>query len=194
MAFGATFWFTKKPEIPTWVIVFSCIIITLISLKIRYSHPNTFLIASILTYFLTGMTLAVIETILNPTIMLSQPITTTLRGIVKWREPMQDGKWRYLVQILETNHYHSELLSQQVMLSVTKKHAPFPSGNIIEGTARLSPPSGPALPGLFDISFFSYYKGIGAVGYFYSTPRTIPLSDSHNNWKQFLVTPQSFFV
>ncbi|MFT4325646.1 ComEC/Rec2 family competence protein [Candidatus Liberibacter solanacearum] len=192
MAFGATFWFTKKTEIPTWVIVFSCIITTLISLKIRYSHPNTFLIASILTYFLTGMTLAVIETLRNPTIMLSHPITTTLRGIVKWREPMQDGKWRYLVKILETNHYHSELLSQQVMLSVTKKHDPFPSGNIIEGTARLSPPSGPALPGLFDISFFSYYKGIGAVGYFYSTPRTIPFSDSHNNWKQFLITPQSF--
>ncbi len=34
----------------------------------------------------------------------------------------------------------------------------------------MSPPSGPALPGLNDFAFQSYYAGIGAVGFFLGAP------------------------
>ncbi|WP_333947462.1 ComEC/Rec2 family competence protein [Candidatus Liberibacter brunswickensis] len=136
--------------------------------------------------------LAVIETTRNPTIILSQKTTTKLRGTVKWREPLQDGKWCYLIQVSKTDYNQSELLLQNVMLSITKKHNPFPSGTIIEGIAKLSPPSGPAIPGLFDYSFFYYYKGISAIGYFYFTPEIVFFPEHNNNWKQFLFKIQYF--
>ncbi|WP_158402212.1 ComEC/Rec2 family competence protein [Candidatus Liberibacter africanus] len=192
LAFGAISWFIYNPDIPPWEIGLSTLIMVLILIKTRYSHPHIFLIISAFVYFLIGMMLAFIETTRNPTTLLSQSITTNLRGIVKWSEPLQDGKWRYLVQISETDYYQSELLSQQVMLSVTDKHDHFPSGTKIDGIAKLPPPSGPALPGLFDFSFFSYYKGISAVGYFYSIPQIVFFSETQNNFNQFLSSIQSF--
>ncbi|MDI1493718.1 MAG: ComEC/Rec2 family competence protein [Candidatus Liberibacter asiaticus] len=80
------------------------------------------------------------------------------------------------------------------MLSITKKYDPFPAETTIEGIARLSPPSGPAFPGLFDFNFSSYYKGISAIGYFYSIPKMIYSSESHNTWtwKKISSIKQSF--
>ncbi|ACT56829.1 hypothetical protein Q7M76_01125 [Candidatus Liberibacter asiaticus] len=83
LAFGAIFWFVYSPEIPIWGIVLSILIIAIISLRIRYSHPHILLIVKTLTYFLTRMILAAIEITRNPTTILSQSITTNLRGIVK---------------------------------------------------------------------------------------------------------------
>ncbi|MBY7649245.1 MAG: hypothetical protein C4617_01810 [Candidatus Liberibacter europaeus] len=191
LAFGSTFWFSIANDIHWYLIIISCIITTIISLKIRYSHPNIFLIVSAMTYFLIGMTLAIVETARNSTIMLSETITANLRGRVKWRDPSTDGKWSYLVQIIETNRNYSDLILQNVLLSVTKKHDPFISGEIIEGTARLSPPSGPSLPGLFDSSFFKYYKGVSAAGFFYSIPRAYQ-PYYNNNWENLSLKIQSF--
>ncbi|MBL0848561.1 MAG: ComEC family competence protein [Candidatus Liberibacter ctenarytainae] len=183
LAFGAIFWFTNATETSASTILLIIIITTIISLKIQSSHPIIALIISAITCFAIGMMLAMIETTRNSTIILPDSMTTNIRGIVKWGEPLKDGKWRYLVQVIESHHHYSDLFSQKVMLSVTKKHEHFVPGEIIEGIARLSPPSGPALPKLFDSRFFSYYKGISASGFFYSIPRSYPMY-ADNNWKQ----------
>ncbi|MBA5724475.1 hypothetical protein [Candidatus Liberibacter sp.] len=109
IAFGIAYWFTKANETPLLILVSGCIITAIASLKIRHSYPNISLVISTITYFLIGMTFAASETSRNTTILLSKPIATGLRGIVKWREPMQNGKWRYLIQVAESSHEHSNL-------------------------------------------------------------------------------------
>ncbi|AHA27693.1 ComEC/Rec2 family competence protein [Candidatus Liberibacter americanus] len=137
------------------------------------------------------MMLAAIETERNTTVILSETITTNLKGLVKWREPSKGDKWHYLVQVIEIRGDKSDLIRQNVIVSVNKKHEHFIPGEIIEGIASLSPPPGPALSGLFESSFFNYYKGISATGFFYSIPRSY-LENDNNIWEQPLFKIKSF--
>lgn len=47
---------------------------------------------------------------------------------------------------------------------------PFAIGEWVTGRARLTPPAGPALPGLNDFAFSAYFDGIGPNGFFYGAP------------------------
>ncbi|OAP43557.1 ComEC/Rec2 family competence protein [Sinorhizobium americanum] len=117
-----------------------------------------------------GMLLAVIETRRVDTVILDGPVTTNLRGTVLSREPDDKGRWRYLVEIVGTSEPTLRRPPGQATLVARSRHEPFAIGSAIEGKVRLSPPSGPALPGLNDFAFDAYFKGVGAVGFFYGAP------------------------
>jgi ComEC/Rec2-related protein len=59
-------------------------------------------------------------------------------------------------------------MPQRIALVARSSQQEYEVGTAISGRARLSPPSGPALTGLNDFAFESYFSGIGAIGYFYS--------------------------
>lgn len=118
-----------------------------------------------------GMLLAAVETVRLDTVVLDGPVTTNVRGVVLSREADDKGRWRYLVEIRGTAAPKLRRPPTSVTLLARSRHEPFPIGSMIEGKVRLSPPSGPALPGLNDFAFDAYYRGIGAVGFFYGTPR-----------------------
>lgn len=118
-----------------------------------------------------GMMLAALETFRLDSVVLDGPVTTSIRGIVLSRESDDKGRWRYLVQVRETSAPRLRRPPAKATLLARSRHEPFPVGSTIEGKARLSPPSGPALPGLNDFAFDAFYKGIGAVGFFYGAPQ-----------------------
>ncbi|MDX1146017.1 DUF4131 domain-containing protein [Sinorhizobium medicae] len=123
--------------------------------------------------FAAGMLLAAAETARRDTVILDAPVTTTVRGTVLSRDPDDRGRWRYLVEIQETSNPRLRRAPERTTLLARSRHEPFAIGAIIEGKARLSPPSGPALPGLNDFAFGAYFKGLGAVGFFYGAPRAL---------------------
>lgn len=124
--------------------------------------------------FTAGMMLAAIETSRIDTIVLDGPVTTNLRGKVFSREKNDRDHWRYGVLIAQTTKPMLRRAPLKAMVLSRSPHAPLAIGATIEGRARLSPPSGPALPGLNDFAFDSYFRQIGAVGYFYGAPRSPP--------------------
>lgn len=126
------------------------------------------MIAAVL--FVSGMMLAAIEAARIDTVVLDGPVTTTLRGKVISREKNDREHWRYGVLVEQTTKPRLRRAPLKVMVLSRSPHAPLAIGAAIEGRARLSPPSGPALPGLNDFAFDSYYRQIGAVGYFYGAP------------------------
>jgi len=121
--------------------------------------------------FTAGMLLAAAETARLDTVILDGPVTTNVRGTVISREPDDKGRWRYLVEIQETSGPRLRRPPARATLLARSRHEPFQVGAALEGKARLSPPSGPALPGLNDFAFDAYFKGVGAVGFFYGAPR-----------------------
>ncbi|WP_246810523.1 ComEC/Rec2 family competence protein [Ensifer sp. ENS09] len=123
------------------------------------------------TLFIAGMLLVAIETWRTDTVVLDAPVTTNLRGTVFSREQDDRGRWRYGLEIEETSRPKLRRQPLKATLVTRGSGEPFPLGALIEGRARLSPPSGPALPGLNDFAFDSYFKGIGAVGFFYGAPK-----------------------
>ncbi|OCP01071.1 MULTISPECIES: ComEC/Rec2 family competence protein [unclassified Ensifer] len=124
-----------------------------------------------MTLLTAGMLLMAIETARVDTIVLDAPVTTNVRGAVLSREQDDRGRWRYGIEVQQTSRPHLRRQPLKVTLVTRGSGDPFPVGALIEGRARLSPPSGPALPGLNDFAFDSYFKGIGAVGFFYGAPK-----------------------
>ncbi|MCK3777669.1 ComEC family competence protein [Ensifer sesbaniae] len=120
--------------------------------------------------FVAGMVLIAAETARIDTIILDAPVTTNVRGVVFSREQDDRGQWRYGVEVRETTKPRLRRQPTRITLVARGRDEPLPIGATIEGRARLSPPSGPALPGLNDFAFDSYFRGIGAVGFFYGSP------------------------
>ncbi len=120
-----------------------------------------------------GMGLAAWETARLDTVVLDTPVTTRVRGTVTARETTDRGYWRYTVAVAQTADPELKRPPVRVTLLSRGREMPVGIGGGIEGRARLSPPSGAALPGLNDFAFDSYFKGIGAVGYFYGKPQAV---------------------
>jgi competence protein ComEC len=128
-----------------------------------------------------GAGLAQIESLRNRTTILDTPVTTQIEGLVEKREAAAGGRWRYTVRILATAAPVIARPPERAVLLSRTAHEAFETGTRIAGRARLSPPSGPALPGLADFAFSAYFQGIGAVGFFYGAPQKVGIG-THENW------------
>ncbi|MCG5477883.1 ComEC/Rec2 family competence protein [Sinorhizobium alkalisoli] len=171
LALGCLAWFTSAESIGiAKLAVLLCVFgMSALLCRGRFRTLRPLALAPLL--FLTGMLLAAMETARLDTVILDGPVTTNLRGTVLSREQDDKGRWRYLIEIGETSGPRLRRPPARATLMARSRHEAFPVGSAIEGRARLSPPSGPALPGLNDFAFDAYFNGIGAVGFFYGAPR-----------------------
>ncbi|WP_234905813.1 ComEC/Rec2 family competence protein [Affinirhizobium pseudoryzae] len=117
--------------------------------------------------FITGMALAALETRFSQTVLLDSAVTTQIKGLIERREAAGDNRWRYIIRVEATEKPRLARPVERVAISVRSAVAPFAPGARFAGRVRLSPPSGPALPGLTDFGFSSFFDGIGAIGYLY---------------------------
>lgn len=123
---------------------------------------------------LLGLVLAAIESLRLSTVLLDQPVTTFVTGQVLSREADDRGRMRYRVALERTEDPVLRRPPTVVNLLARTPHEAIAIGGTIAGRARLSPPSGPALPGLNDFAFDAYFAGTGAVGFFYGRPTALP--------------------
>ncbi|THK40127.1 ComEC family competence protein [Ensifer sp. MPMI2T] len=176
LALGSLVWFALAYDIGTAKLAALLCIFGISALLCRGRFAPWRPIAIAPFIFVAGMLLAAAETARLGTVILDGPVTTNLRGSVLSREQDDKGRWRYLVEINETSKPRLRRPPSKATLLARSQHEGFPVGAIIEGKVRLSPPSGPALPGLNDFAFDSFFKGVGAVGFFYGAPR--PAADA----------------
>ncbi len=184
LGLGSIWWFSRPQDLAGVPIFLCCLACGFVWLKIRFRQPLLAAFVGIAALFMAGMVLAVIETTRLDTIILDQPVMTVVRGRVVSAEPNAEGNQRYVIAMEETVKPRLKRMPQQVALLARGKHTPFQPGDWIEGRARLSPPSGPALPGLNDFAQSSYFSGIGAIGYFYRPPVAFQpsLEAQHQDW------------
>lgn len=137
-------------------------------------RPGFWRIAALIAALLTaGMGFAAWETMRLDTVVLDTPVTTRVRGIVTARETTDRGYWRYTIAVSQTLEPELKRPPARVTLLSRSRETPVGIGDGIEGRGRLSPPSGAALAGLNDFAFDSYFRGIGAIGYFYGKPQAV---------------------
>ncbi|MFB2552137.1 ComEC/Rec2 family competence protein [Ensifer soli] len=170
VAAGALVWF-HLPERPGYAVTAGLLCACCMGLWLaRRVSLRVGLPFALLALVLSGMLAAAIETARRQTVLLDQPVTTTIAGTVTGRETDDRGRWRYRVRIDATESPRLGRPPEIATLIARSRHVPFALGERIGGRARLSPPSGPALPGLNDFAFDAYMKGIGATGFFYGAP------------------------
>lgn len=172
LGLGAIWWFSRPFDLALVPIALACVVCAVLWARTRYHQPALAVGLGIAALAMTGMVLADLETTRLDTIILDGPVTTQVRGRVISAETNASGHQRYVIALQETAKPHLKRMPQQVALLARGKHTAFKPGDQIEGRARLSPPSGPALPGLNDFAQSSYFSGTGAIGYFYRPPTT----------------------
>ncbi len=170
LALGAILWFSLAESIGIAKLAALLCIFGISALLCRGNLRTWRPLVLAPTLLVSGMLLAAAETDRINTVILDGPVTTQLRGTVLSREPDDKGRWRYLVEIEETSGPKLRRPPGKATLVTRSRHEPFPIGSAIEGKVRLSPPSGPALPDLNDFAFDAFFKGVGAVGFFYGAP------------------------
>lgn len=79
----------------------------------------------------------------------------------------------------------NKLPINRARISIKGDYTHFKIGDIISLRATLMPPPGPAIPSGFDYRLFSYFKGIGAIGYATTKPKIIRKNDA-NSFSQFI--------
>lgn len=176
---GAILWFSLDVTPSSFVLAIAFLLAAGLALFRRYDTGLLAASCSIVAFLLLGMLLADLETRRAGTVVLDTPVTTTITGTVTRREVDARGDWRYMVRLVATEAPKLSRPPERVSLLARGGGEPVALGATIRGKARLSPPSGPALPGLNDFAFASYFKGVGATGFFYKPPRMImsPKSD-----------------
>ncbi|MEB2843662.1 ComEC/Rec2 family competence protein [Endobacterium cereale] len=167
---GAAIWFARPTEPAPWLLIGALLICATLSLFLRGQQGWIRHVVLAVLFFLTGMLLAACENWRMATVMLDQPVTTMVTGIVEMREPSGEGRWRYVLALEKTEMPTLRRQPQRVTVISRSNKTVFEIGERIGGRARISPPSGPALPGLVDFAFNSYFDGVGAIGFFYGAP------------------------
>ncbi len=169
LGLGAAVWFVI-PEPPATAVLFAVIALVIAATAASPAGTARRHSALALLLVVAGMLLADAETRRASTTILDSPVMTRLIGVVERREAGSAGEWRYVVRLTSTAEPALKRPPERVSLLARSRHDPLRIGETITGRARLSPPSGPALPGMNDFSFQSYFAGIGAVGFFLGAP------------------------
>lgn len=176
LGLGAILWFSAEKDPAPAVIHVLLFVGGVLALLFRHRMPALGLLATAMALVAAGMWLAENETGRKATVLLDSPVTVDVTGRVVSRETVAGGGFRYTVDVLETANPVLKRPPGRVALIARGSHAALADGQGIAGRARLSPPSGPAMPGLTDFAFSSYFQGIGAIGFFYGAPRPAVLS------------------
>ncbi|MFD1744441.1 ComEC/Rec2 family competence protein [Rhizobium helianthi] len=177
LGLGAILWFTAASR-PSLFLVATALPLLLASLILRWTMRRWLSVAAFLTgSIFLGMASAAWEEWRLSTIILDSAVTTTVEGVVERREATGQSRWRYVLEIRGTTDPVLTRPPTRATLTVRGKREPFHMGDVLQGKARLSPPSGPPLAGLGDFAFASYFDGIGATGFFFGTPQKIGIAE-----------------
>jgi competence protein ComEC len=173
MAAGSAWWFSQTTDLSTIRLVAWMVLLCAIVWSTRYAgaflrYPIRFGV-----FFVIGMSSAAVQTARTTTVILDSPVTTVITGRVREAEAMGPDQWRYVVDILKVESPRLRRPPTSAMLTVRSHQEGFMPGTIIEGRAHLQPPAGPALPGLNDFAFASYFRGIGAIGFVFGKPKKV---------------------
>jgi ComEC/Rec2-related protein len=169
---GAAWWFTLDLTPSVAPLVFLCAASSIAWLLLGPWRPIARAVAITIGLTTAGALLAAWQTARFDTIILDGAVTTTIRGMITGKEIDSLGRWRYEVRLLGTEKPALKRPPAAIRVTALGRGDGLAIGKGIEGRARLSPPSGPALPGLNDFAFDAYFNGIGASGFFYGRPKT----------------------
>lgn len=179
---GALAYFFAGTE-PTFLFLASAAVATGVAALLARRWTYVHLLAAALCCVALGALFGKVETWRAGTQMLGGEISTRVTGRVVSLDAMANGRFRVTMDVLSTERPRLRYAPGRIRLSTRTLPAGTKAGDVLVGAARLIPPLGPVRPGSYDFSFFSYFNGIGASGYFLGTP--LPASgESDAGWRQ----------
>ena len=169
MAVGAIIYFSAAfepsalPLFTTSTALIAMILLARGKFRLQIALAALFLIVA-------GIGFAKLETWRFSTKMMGSEINSHIVGRVVEIEKLASGRTRLTIDVLSTSRPRLRYAPQRVRISARKVPPEIVVGGGVQGHVRLLPPTGPVRPSSYDFSFQSYFMGIGASGFFLSTP------------------------
>ncbi len=177
LALGIGFYFSLSLEPPLVVgLVFAAISYACLLLvwPLKEIRRLLWLVAMAVAFTVTGFTAAQIRTANVYTPMLVKklgPVDVT--GTVHSIEDLgEETGSRVMLSKLEIERLEPDDTPRFVRLRLRKDEG-LAAGQRVRVLAELNPPSPPVMPGAFDFQLYSYFRGIGAVGFIYTAPEIL---------------------
>lgn len=167
---AGVFAYLALPIEPSPVAVAACVLLLAIA---AYAARQRFMLNLALLgalVFVLGLACAQLETWRAGTKVLGSEITTRLSGRVVDIDHLANGRTRLTIDVLDTERPKLRYAPQRVRVSAASVPYDLVSGSVVEGVAKLFPPSGPLRPGSYDFAYESYFNRIGANGFFFREP------------------------
>lgn len=168
LAVGIILYFLAPVE-PTWFISAFIPVILVLFLKTGKRATGFHLVAFFL-FALCGMLAAKVSTLRTDYPIIERQITGNITGTILAVDSNRRGSPRYVVKPFSIKGLGTGQIPERVRLSSASKKVVFEPGDLISGSARLQPVSGPVYPGGYDFSFFARQDHLGGSGFFMGAP------------------------
>jgi ComEC/Rec2-related protein len=183
MAAGALVYFSAGAEPSVWSVTMGAAASAGLALLVR-ERPAARASLLGLAFFLAGMLAADYETRRSQTLITGSAVATGVTGRVLRIEHREDGRVRLTLDVLETARPTLRYPPPRVRVTAREIPSGLAAGDVVNGYARLMPPSGPVRPGGYDFAFESWFDGIGAIGFFLGNPERAEWPESPGHWRR----------
>ena len=172
MAAGALTYFVQDYPIAAALTV---VVLAALAAATVFARQRPALLALLLVAasFHAGVVAADFETRRSATEITGSPVATAVTGRVVRIEHRADGRVRLTLDVLATARPTLRYSPERVRLTARSVPDELTPGEVLNGYARLMPPSGPVRPGGYDFAFESWFDGIGAIGFFLGNPERV---------------------
>jgi competence protein ComEC len=123
----------------------------------------------------TGVGVAKLRTDLVASPVVPREMTTGVTGWVAHRDTADRNGARVLLRVHGIERLAEARTPRAVRITIRSKAAQLSVGDAIAVTARLSPPSGPLIPGGYDYARAAFYDRFGAIGFAYGGAKPVDI-------------------
>jgi competence protein ComEC len=171
---GVLVYFTLPRE-PSFLALTICLLV-LATLSVRSRATGRwYRTLVILTAIFAGAVDAKVRTDLAVAPVVPRDMTTTVTGWIAAAEESPRGGKRILVRVANIADIRPVEMPLNVRITVRSQADTLHIGDAISVLARLSPPSGPVIPGGYDFAFAPFFQRIGGSGFAYGAGRRADL-------------------
>jgi competence protein ComEC len=163
------------PREPSFFVLTICLLgLAILSARSR-AKGRWYRTLVVLTAMFAGAVDAKVRTDLAVAPVIPRDMTTTVTGWIAAAEESPRGGKRILVRVASIADVRPAEMPLNVRITVRSQADTLHVGDAISVLARLSPPSGPVIPGGYDFAFAPFFQRIGGSGFAYGAAKGIDL-------------------
>lgn len=170
--FGAAVYFLLPFE-PVAASIAGLVLLFVVFAILCRDRPLPFVFCCAILALASGVAAGRMQTWRFSTPMLGAEVTTLLTGRVVAVEMRENGRYRYLLDVVDTERPKLRYAPDRVRVTARGLADGVGPGSVVKGVARLVPPSGPVRPNGFDFAFDAFFDGNGAIGFFMTGPEKV---------------------
>lgn len=152
-----------------------------LAFRIRKARVHLAFPAALVVLAAVGFALAKVSVEVNAAPRLARERTHVVSGVVEAVEDRGGSGARILLRPAVMEPPPPDGLPERLRIVLRSAVAPLP-GEGLTMTARLTPPTGPLIPGGYDFSRAAYFAGIGGVGFALGRPRPWAEAPEPEGW------------